>query len=126
MGRFERYGKQHFKAVRPKTTHWRRGECDMDCANHVNGWQTVVPTVGDLADWIRHQSGLRFNEETKEGLSRFVFPPGQTCFSQHAVALERDPVYIHEVRGIRTVQEPQQWIDTFSEEMHKLTIPKEI
>ena len=118
---------QHFKAVRPLATHWREATCEeVGCPHYFGGWQTIVPTESPQAQYIREMSERRFEEQRKGDLSRFVFPAGQECFQEHRIQIERDPIFIHEVRDVRKVQEPMEWIEGFNNEMHKLTIPKEV
>lgn len=61
---------------------------DVDCRKYLNGFASTIDENTPLgmaqADYIRYSSRRRYREErTPEGLTRFVFPPGQACFTTH-------------------------------------------
>ncbi len=68
---------------------WQEASCkDVDCPHYLTGFKTTLDEtradMKDAADWIRHKSGLHFTESHDvEGLTVFVFPPGQRCFREH-------------------------------------------
>ena len=68
---------------------WQKATCrDVDCPHYLMGWKTMLDETDermkDGADWIRFRSGLAFTESHDvEGLTVFVFPPGQRCFREH-------------------------------------------
>ena len=92
-------GRQHYSATamegfdgrgRPVLGDWwETATCrEVDCLHYIGGWKTTLdetnPDMADGADWIRHRSGLAFEERHDvEGLTVFVFPPGQRCFREH-------------------------------------------
>ena len=68
---------------------WQTASCkDVDCPHYLLGFKTSLDEtredMRDAADWIRHKSGLHFTEQHDvEGLTVFIFPPGQRCFREH-------------------------------------------
>lgn len=117
---------QHFKIVRPLETHWRAATCrEVDCPWFIEGWRTIVPTVGDKADYIRHRSGRHFTEKQVEGgMSEFAFPAGQEAGGfheyQHRRPLDKQEFFTHEAGGIRRLHvRPTDWTEHFNEETDK-------
>jgi hypothetical protein len=82
---------------------------------------TVVPTVSDQADYIRHKSERHFTEERREGgLSAFTFSPGQRCFRSHRRPLDKQEIFTHEAGSIRRLHvRPTDWTEHFNEETDK-------
>lgn len=113
---------RHFRISRPLATHFRKATCEeVDCLHHLQGWQTVVPEGSPQAGYIRHQSGRRFKEEKSgDGLVRFVFYPGQSCFRTHQLPTDRVPIFSQEQNGERKVQESDRWFDEFNEHSYRL------
>ena len=72
----------HYRATNPLDTNWYEISCEAaQCDAYQYGWVTTIPTMGDLAEWVRHKSGRRFREEVSAGgLSRFTFSAGQEGF----------------------------------------------
>lgn len=97
-----RLAPNHFKTyeiIAPLSTHYRKATCaEVECAQYVNGWKTIVPSDSPQAQYIRTQSGRKFTEKRGEsaGLAEFAFAPGQQCFGsdRHRVSLEREPLYV--------------------------------
>ncbi len=70
--------KRHFNMSKPKNTHTRPATClEVNCPPYLNGWDTIVPTNSDDAEYIRHDVMQRFTEYREGPLSRFRFPAGQ-------------------------------------------------
>lgn len=92
-----------YQILSPLGTHFRNATCDeVECAYQAQGWRTVIDERTDLgagqARYIRAESGRKFVEERGEdGLTSFTFEPGQQCFTQHKVSLERPEHFL--VRG---------------------------
>lgn len=113
----------------PKTAQTRLATCQAaDCPNYEQGWQTIVPNLSPQAEYIRNHSGRRFYEESGEnGLTAFIFYPGQQCFQQHHVRdrpqfyLKRDGDWRGNPTG-RTLRHsgPQSWVDDFGEHLEGL------
>lgn len=124
----------------PQSTHYRRASCrEVDCPNYANGWRSgfdvTVPEKAEAARLIRLHSGRLFTvEEIKGGplnmvqMVIFTFGPGQECFQQHSVPLERDPVlYVRDGdwRGNDTgfkhvFKSNVDWVDDFGEHQEKI------
>jgi hypothetical protein len=109
--------------VSPKSTHTRVGTCaEVDCAAMANGWTTKVDVGTEIgqerARYIVDHSGRAWTMEQVGGLVTFTFAPGQECFAEHRVPLERDPFYTikrgdHRLPGRPNVVDPQEWINRF-------------
>lgn len=120
--------------VAPKSTHYRPATCvEVDCPNHLNGWQTVVDESTDLGQaqghYIRNEAGRRYTEAREAALTTFTFEAGQQCFREHEARLDRPEIYV--VRdgdwrgnprgtGPRIHKDPQGWIDDFGEHQERL------
>jgi hypothetical protein len=125
--------------AQPAETHWRPAGCgDVDCAPHANGWVTEVDetsTLGQMqAHYIRVESGRRFVESrTAEGFTRFEFEAGQTCFTQHQVPVEREPVFLvrggdwrgNPLRTSRIHNRPEHWVEDFAEHQGRIAAAME-
>ena len=121
---------QLFSIKRPLATHWRPASCaEHGCEQYERGWYTEVDERTGLgqgqAAYIRRNSGRKFVEEKQEtGLTRFTFEAGQTCFREHKLPLELDPLFIRQrVRSgmIASTQRAEwpEWMDTFNTEMER-------
>lgn len=84
---------------------------------------TIVPAESLQARYIRNDSGRRFHEQarTADGLVSFVFEPGQRCFREHKVQLEREPVWTERRGGeVRRFEKFGDWRDEFNGTFSKL------
>jgi hypothetical protein len=123
----------------PQATHYRRASCkEVECPNYANGWRSgfnvTEPEQANAARIVRLHSGRLFTvEELADSLGKvekviFTFGPGQECFQQHRVALERDPVlYVRDGdwRGNDTgfkhvFGSNTDWVDDFGEHQEKI------
>lgn len=135
----------------PKATHYRPGVCgevnvqcvqtdalgnficsEWHCSRHAHGWKTMVDVSTQLGQrqekYIETQAGRSYTRAQAGTLITYVFAAGQQCFSQHQVALEREPIFIvrdGDYRGNpsgRKMQHAngQDWIDDFGEHQEKL------
>jgi hypothetical protein len=112
----------HWRATRPKDSHWREVSCrEAGCAQYIGGWQTVL-SASDTAniEYIR-RSGMRYKEEYDDRyLIRFVFEPGQECFEGraggHRTLIERDPV----LKRDSQVMEPLEWLDRMNDDLYQI------
>lgn len=123
---------QTFQIKAPLSTHWRKATCaEFECKNMQNGWRTTLDATNEAAIYyIRKTSGRSFREYRNEaGQFVFEFTPGQTCFGEHRVRLERDELFIvkdGDYRGNprrtapRVHQRPADWVDQFAEHQDKL------
>jgi hypothetical protein len=98
-------GYQTYQISAPLATHWQPATCaEVDCPDHLNGWQTVVDETTELgqrqAHAIRRLLGRRFTEEPggfgiaqvpSAGMTVFTFEAGQKCFrGPHKKRIERE------------------------------------
>ncbi len=139
---------QHFVVSRPLRTHFRAATCaETDCPHYLGGWETIVPTVGPQADYIRSESGRQFTEEKKEdGLTSFKFAPGQRCFNDarahealtsaradHKRPLDKPELYTvggigHRTDAVngrhgditRTHDQAKDWVEDCNERLYKV------
>lgn len=94
------YAYKTYELDAPLSTHYRPASCaQVECPQQAGGWRTPVDESTELgqrqAHYIRRVSGRHFTEHRDEaGLTVFTFDPGQTCFAQHQVPLEREPVFL--------------------------------
>jgi hypothetical protein len=125
---------QSFEILSPRATHQRPATCgEVACQAHANGWVSTIDestTLGQRqAHYIRNQSGRRFTVESDPtGVTRFKFIPGQLCFGQHYVSLDRPEFFL--VRdgdwrgnptGRRLIHDRgDQWVDDFSSHQESL------
>lgn len=123
-----------YQIAAPVATHYRRGRCEeVDCSHQAGGWASPIDestALGQQQAWyIRNQAGRRFVEDRNQmpGVTLFVFEPGQQCFAEHQVPLDRPALYI--VRGgdwrgnptgdlVR--RRPDEWVDDFAAHQDKL------
>ncbi len=110
-----------YQFLMPKDTHTRAATCaeirtpcdallsgsralntgvfcqEMHCGPHMHGWSTTcdvsTPLGQKQATYIRMHSGRAFTSVKNGDMLTFRFPSGQTCFSEHRVTLEREPLY---------------------------------
>jgi hypothetical protein len=129
---------QDYKTYRvsiPKSTHWVTVSCeDAECQAYASGWRSVIDEASELgqkqAHYIRTQSGRGFTESrTPEGMTEFLFRPGQPCFTQHQERGELPEIFIvqggdHRGNPLRTPTvthtRPEFWVEDFAEHQDKL------
>lgn len=115
----------------PIQTHTRPATCaEVDCQHYLSGWVTHVDVSTELgqrqAKYIANDSGRRFQETTGlgdigAGRREFMFPPGQKCFQEHRVSLEREPLFVVRDLGQRRVHaRGEDWVDDFRSHMDKI------
>jgi len=123
-----------YSVLQPIPTHFRTGSCaEARCPNMQYGWRSTIDERYDLgraqAHYIRKESGRRFTEIlAPSGLTEFTFQAGQTCFAQHSISLDREPLYI--VRGGDWRGNPRgetrrhvngaEWVEDFAEHQQTL------
>jgi hypothetical protein len=112
----------------PKDTHQRRASCaEVECKATRLGWESFIDESTSLgqrqAEYIRRRSGRGFRETRNEfGITVFTFPPGQSCFSEHHVSVERPEFFIvrdGDWRGnptgrVRLHDRPEHWVEDFA------------
>ena len=125
---------QSYEIESPRKTHQRKASCtEVGCKAQSGGWVTTIDESTVLgqrqAHHIRKESGRRFTEtRTPEGLTAFTFVPGQTCFGEHYVSLDRPEFYIvrdGDWRGNPTGRrrqhdKPEHWVDDLSTNLDTL------
>ncbi len=122
-----------YQVLQPRKTHFRKGTCqEVECAAYANGWKTIVDVSTKLgqkqANYIRLHSGRKFTWTQDGTLVTFVFAPLQSCFREHQVSLQREPVF--KIKGgdwrgnplsipTHTVR-PESWVSDFGENQQKI------
>ena len=111
----------HWKATRPRETHWREASCrEVECGQYLNGWQTVLPANDTANIGYIKRSGMGFKEEVEGQLVRFIFGPGQECFKGraggHRIPIERDPILLRDSQ----VMEPMEWLDRMNDDLYRI------
>lgn len=116
----------------PRSTHTRRASCiDVDCERYKKGWISPCNTNTKLgaqqANYIRLHSGRKFTYTEINGLVKFHFPPGQQCFAEHRVSLERPELFVvrggdwrGNPRGEEVQRKTDEWVDDFANHQDKL------
>lgn len=94
-GAYKTYG-----AVSPLSTHWRTGTCEeAGCDAYRSGWVTTVDLSTELgqkqAHYITHDKTRSWTlQRVSVTLVKFVFGPGQQCFTRHKVRTSRPPRFL--------------------------------
>lgn len=122
-----------WRIAAPAETHRRPADCrEVDCIHYQHGWVTEVATDSPQARYIREEMNRgedasrrrTFTEERPyEGMSRFVFPPGQRCFRQHTAPTGREGLYLMQPSGGHPpipFRRREVWRDDMNEELHQL------
>jgi len=124
-----------YQVSAPLATHFRIATCEeVDCKHHREGWKSVIDessTLGQMQAYhIRNRSGRRYTEDRNRapGMTVFVFEPGQKCFSQHHVPLERPALYVvrdgdwrgNPTGSLRKHTKSEDWVDDFQNHQDKL------
>lgn len=122
---------QTFTIKRPRTPDfWRTATCDeIECEAWRDGWETRIDLSTELgqrqAAYIVKRSGRSFSQEREGDMIIFVFTPGQRCFREHKVAIERDPIWIARPDNarpdrIRKHTRGADWVENMQEEFGKV------
>lgn len=111
--------------AKPLSTHWRKATCrEVECPHWLMGWETRIDESTEMgqrrAGYIRRESGRAFTEVREGGLTVFSFPPGQRCFRNHQLPLERNAVPIILQNGQRRTVEGDAWIEDFNNTSYRI------
>lgn len=129
-----------YGVIAPKATHTRKALCaevnqpcascpEWHCGATMHGWQTMCDVATEIgqrrARYIIDHSERRWTAEQDGGLVTFTFPPGQQCFADHRIALDREPLFTLKRGDYRTHVRPaiidgSEWIDRFANNQIKL------
>jgi len=119
----------------PLRTHFRRATCEeVGCRHWKEGWRMQIDPNNDLGarqlNYIRLHSGRAYVQVPgPQGASvTLLFKPGQRCFAEHRIPLEREPLVA--VRGgdwrgnpdgmIRRHTRAADWVEDFAEHQIKI------
>lgn len=124
---------QTFQVTMPVSTHRRPATCtEVECPQQARGWKMKIDLRTDLGQaqgqYIKHQSGRSYvATKLEDGTFELVFEPGQTCFAQHTVSLEREANYLvrkgdHRTPGSKARRHvsAEDWVDEFAANQAKL------
>lgn len=120
----------------PKATHTMPATCrDIDCAQYLNGWKTILDKSQVRLIHTVRTSGRSYKEHVDGTIHTFVFEPGQPCFrsAEHTVQIRPE---IYSVRGgdfrgnplgtpARIHKNPADWVEDFSESVDRLREDRE-
>lgn len=116
--------------IAPKKTHTRPATCEeVECDAMKFGWLTKIDVGTEIgvkrARYIIDHSGRHWTAKQDGGLVTFTFPPGQKCFAEHRVTLERDPIFTMKSGDFRSHNRAEsvgveQWIDRFASNQERL------
>lgn len=122
-----------YQITSPISTHFRTATCDeFECQAQARGWKTVIDERTEIgasqAYYIRKQSGRKFREDKdlSAGLTLFIFEPGQQCFAEHKVRLDREEFYLTRPGDWRNLGKPYRhtqaefWLEDFQENLDRL------
>lgn len=91
---------QTYALKAPIQTHRRKATCEeAGCLKNAHGWKMHIDQSSQLgrdqADYIKNHAGRAYTaSKIGDTLTELVFKPGQQCFSEHTVSLEREPIYL--------------------------------
>ena len=101
-------------------------------AAHVRRLRQMANADEARAYYIRHLSGRNFTEskDTATGKTVFDFPPGQECFDEHRVRVERPEIFVvrdgdfrgNPTRERRVHDSPDHWVEDFAEHQDQIAI----
>lgn len=128
------YAYKTYSVVRPGTpAYWRPATCDeVACEQARDGWQVPLAAVTEQHYRDLLTGGWRWTRvELPDGSGYLDFPPGQRClrFSEHRIAVEREPLYVvrdgdwrGNPRGTRPRyhRDARDWVDDFGEHQQTL------
>jgi hypothetical protein len=88
-----------YAVLQPLDSHFRVADCtEVGCLQNANGWDSVldVSTVkgARAAEYIRSEAGRAYTVVETGTIVRFRFPPGQRCFHEHHLPLERPALFV--------------------------------
>lgn len=68
------------------------------CGAHAHGWKTIldtsIPQQRELAQLVvKNEGNRRWTARRRGHVATFTFPPGQQCFADHRVPLDRPPLF---------------------------------
>lgn len=124
-----------YSIVRPTATHQRVATCaEVECPHWRNGWTTAIDshwqangmTAADQIAYLRADSRRKVETTRRDGVVVFTFGPGQECFTQHVVPIEREPLFVRR-RGVAgdyadTMRhtKPEHWVEDFATNQDRL------
>lgn len=121
-----------YRADAPISTHRRPASCaEVDCEAYRLGWVTTVDPATDLgqrqgayiaSDRSRHA----VPRQTPAGLVDFVYAPGQPCFAEHTVPVDRVPL-LRVVEGGQVTSHTNvyDWLDDMHNHIDRVETERE-
>lgn len=134
--------------VSPRSTHTRAARCEehvgpcnqtdeggnrtcdeWHCGAWAHGWRTLCDVGTEIgqqrARYIIDESERHWTAMQFGGMVTFTFPPGQQCFTEHRIALDREPLFTLKRGDYRTYARPRvvagdEWLDRFAMNQIKL------
>lgn len=130
QGRVQDY--KTYQIAAPLKTHWRPATCaEVDCPQHLKGWQVRVENLTPEMLHAAKTSGRKYTElHVAEGETWLVFEAGQSCFraALHRVKLDRQEIFVArdgDWRGNPTGRvlkhtRPEHWIEDMNENNERI------
>jgi len=116
--------KKRFAIASPVNTHTRLATCEeVDCEYNQRGWRTRVETLPSKEAYKVATTSGRYYTESQEapGETYLVFPPGQQCFADHRLPLDRPEFYyVGDRQGTRRHSKSEFWVEEHSEDLDRL------
>jgi hypothetical protein len=125
-----------YRIIAPYETHFRPATCEeVNCPRYFGLWKVVcdVGTIIGLAraKYLAYQAGRKFeiHREIGSNIVEFIFPPGQRCFEQHRVRIDRPEHFVvadGDWRGNPRGTQPRihtraaDWVDDFANHQDRL------
>jgi hypothetical protein len=130
-------GPEHMKSYQiaaPVSTHWRLASCEeVGCEKFIKGHALVIDESSPLgqfqASYVRGDRSRGCTESRDEmGMTVFTYPPGNRCFEEHRVRLEREENFL--ITGGDWRGNPRQiparmlraedWVDDFANHQDRI------
>lgn len=116
--------KKRFAITSPTNTHTKSATCEeVDCEYNKAGWKVRVETLSSKESYKAATESGRYYTEQKvaPGETYLVYPPGQQCFAQHRVSIDRPEFYyVKDREGLRKNIHPEAWVEEHSVDLTKL------
>jgi hypothetical protein len=112
----------------PTRTHFRKATCqEVDCKHYREGWTYDVAMLDEPLIHAIRVSGRRWKEHELNGHTYWAFYPGQQCFKEHTVRLDREPFYFVTpnaknliIPAARQHKTGADWVDDFATHQEKI------
>jgi hypothetical protein len=133
LHRLPAHAAKTYTVLQPLGTHFRIATCaEWGCEQYASGWDTVLDVSTDTgakaAEHIRLKAGRAYTVVETGTIVRFRFPPGQRCFREHRLSLDRPALFVvrdGDDRGnprgtpVRKLSDAD-WVDDFANHQQRI------